>query len=78
MSDYRALVRYVCHELVELRAKVFELEPRLTEAEEKPKEIIQEIERIWQGDSETGSDKSHEYHPGISKNLLSSTKCRLK
>jgi hypothetical protein len=42
----------VARELLMLRSKIADLDARLTEAERRPEEILQEIDRLWHSDPE--------------------------
>jgi DNA gyrase/topoisomerase IV subunit A len=44
----------ISRELERIQSRLGDIERRLTEAEEKPEEILQSIERIWESDPETG------------------------
>jgi hypothetical protein len=51
--DAQGFQQYIAQELILLRRAVAELDRRLNEAETRPKEIIEEIHKIWYSDSET-------------------------
>jgi hypothetical protein len=48
-STFRRLVN---DEIADIRGRLANLDKRLCEAEEKPQEILQAIERIWNADPE--------------------------
>jgi len=47
--------KQIIRELQEIRAQIADLSKRLDEAERKPAEILEEIERIWKMDPETSA-----------------------
>ncbi len=54
------ILQLLNRELTDIRLKIADLDKRLSVAEQRPTEILAEIERIWLSDPENGGHVKHE------------------